>query len=149
VEDVHRRISDEASGLRDEIIEIRRDIYMHPELSGEEQRTSRLVADKLRSCRIDVQTDVGGYGVIGILEGSKKGTTLAWRADMDACAMQDTIDKPYRSRIDGVKHVCGHDAHTAIALGIAKTLVSIREHLPGTVKFIFQPHEEGEKAQRE
>jgi amidohydrolase len=143
VEDVHRRISDEASGLRDEIIEIRRDIYMHPELSGEEQRTSRLVADKLRSCGIDVQTDVGGYGVIGILEGSKKGTTLAWRADMDACAMQDTIDKPYRSRIDGVKHVCGHDAHTAIALGIAKTLVSIREHLPGTVKFIFQPHEEG------
>lgn len=140
---IHKLISDKVSGLSREIIEIRRHIYMYPELSGNEQRTSKLVADKLRACGIDVQTDIGGYGVVGILNGSKKGPVIAWRADMDACAMQDTIDKPYKSRIDGVKHVCGHDAHTAVALGIAETLASIKEHLRGTIKFIFQPNEEG------
>ena len=93
-------------------------------------------------CGIDVQTNIGGYGVVGVLNGGKKGETIAWRADMDAWAMQDTIDKPYRSRIDGIKHVCGHDAHTAIALGIAETLASVKEDVKGTIKFIFQPHEE-------
>ena len=142
MEKVNKLISDKVSNLSKEIIEIRRNIYMYPELSGDERRTSQLVADKLRSCGIEVQTNIGGYGVIGILNGNQKGETIAWRADMDAWAMQDTIDKPYKSRIDGIKHVCGHDAHTAIALGIAETLASIKEHLKGTIKFIFQPHEE-------
>ena len=143
MERVYKLISDKVSNLRKEIIEIRRNIYMYPELSGNEKRTSQLVADKLRSCGIDVQTNIGGYGVVGILNGNKRGKIIAWRADMDACAMQDTIDKPYKSRIDGIKHVCGHDAHTAIALGIAETFASIKEYLKGTIKFIFQPYEEG------
>ena len=104
----------------------------YPELSGDERRTSQMVADKLRSCGIIVQINIGGYGVVGILNGNKRGKTIAWRADMDACAMQDTIDKSYKSRINGIKHVCGHDAHTAIALGIAETLASIKEYLGGT-----------------
>jgi metal-dependent amidase/aminoacylase/carboxypeptidase family protein len=145
MENAYKKISDIVANLRKEIIEIRRNIYMYPELSGDEQRTSRLVADKLHSCGIDVQTNIGGYGVVGILKGNKKGETIAWRADMDACAMQDIIDKPYKSKIDGIKHVCGHDAHTAIALGIAETLSTIKEDLRGTIKFIFQPYEEGVK----
>lgn len=145
VDSVYRLITDRVSNLYKEIIEIRRKIYMYPELSGDERNTSQLVAKKLRSCGIDVQTNLGGYGVVGILNGSKNGATIAWRADMDACAMQDTIDMPYKSKIDGVKHACGHDAHTAIALGIAETLSSVKEHLPGTIKFIFQPYEEGTK----
>jgi metal-dependent amidase/aminoacylase/carboxypeptidase family protein len=145
VESLRSAISDKASSLRDEIIQIRRRIYMCPELSGDERRTGQLVADKLRSCGIDVQTNVGGYGVVGTLNGNKRGPTIAWRADMDACAMQDTIDKPYRSRIDGVKHACGHDVHTAIALGMAETLASVKDDLWGTIRFIFQPYEEGAK----
>lgn len=143
MERVYKLISDKVSSLNKKIIEIRRTIYMYPELSGNEKRTSQLVADKLHSCGIDVQTNIGGYGVVGILNRSKRGKTVAWRADMDACAMQDTIDKPYKSRIDGIKHACGHDAHTAIALGIAETLSSIKDYLKGTIKFIFQPYEEG------
>ena len=145
MESLRRAISDMASSLRDEIVQIRRRIYMCPELPGDERRTGQLVADRLCSCGIDVQTNVGGYGVVGTLTGNKRGPTIAWRADMDACAMQDTIDKPYRSRIDGVKHACGHDAHTAIALGIAETLVAVKEDLRGTIRFIFQPYEEGTK----
>ena len=120
LENIYHLISEKVSHLSTEIVELRRNIYMYPELSGDERRTSHLVAEKLRSCGIDVQTHVGGYGVVGLLNGSQKGETIAWRADMDACAMQDTIDTPYKSKIDGIKHVCGHDAHTAIALGILK-----------------------------
>ena len=149
VERVYRRIAEKVSDLSTEIVEIRRDIYMYPELSGDERRTSQLVADKLCACGIDVQTHIGGYGVVGLLKGHKPGETIAWRADMDAWAMQDIIDTPYKSKIDGIKHVCGHDAHTAIALGIAETLASVKEHLHGTIKFIFQPHEEmGSKGAR-
>lgn len=143
MESVRCAISDTASSLRDETVRIRRRIYMCPELPGDERRTGKLVADKLRSCGIDVQTNVGGYGVVGTLKGNKRGPTIAWRADMDACAMHDTINKPYRSRIDGVKHACGHDAHTAIALGIAETLATVKNDLRGTIRFIFQPYEEG------
>lgn len=145
LERVYQLISEKVSDLSTEIVEIRRNIYMYPELSGDERRTSQLVAEKLRLCGIDVQTHVGGYGVVGLLNGIQKGGTIAWRADMDACAMQDTIDTPYKSKIDGVKHVCGHDAHTAIALGIAETLASMKDDLRGTIKFIFQPYEEGTK----
>ena len=139
---VYQSIGEKVSDLSTEIIEIRRDIYMYPELSGDERRTSELVAEKLRACGLDVQTHVGGYGVVGVLKGSQPGETIAWRADMDAWAMQDVIDTPYKSKIDGIKHVCGHDAHTAIGLGIAETLASVKEHIHGTIKFIFQPHEE-------
>jgi amidohydrolase len=140
---IHDVLSKKASEIEEDIICIRRHLHMYPELSGEEKETSLFVAEKLKLLGLDVQTNIGGYGVVGILKGAKPGATVAWRADMDASPMQEANDKPYRSRNDGVMHLCGHDAHTAIALGIAETLAAIREDLHGNVKFIFQPFEEG------
>lgn len=88
MERAYQLIAEKVSHLRKEIIDIRRKIYMYPELSGDERRTSQLVAEKLRSCGINVQTNIGGYGVVGILNGSKHGETIAWRADMDACGLR-------------------------------------------------------------
>ena len=146
---IHARIAEKSNEIAQDVIHMRRHLHMYPELPGQEKETSRLVADRLRSLGLDVQTNMGGYGVVGMLNGAKPGATIAWRADMDACALQEEIDKPYKSRVSGVMHACGHDAHTAIALGIAETLSSVRDDLCGAVKFIFQPYEEGcEGAQR-
>lgn len=128
--------------MRDELIKTRRDFYMHPELSGEEQRTAGIVAEKLREFGLDVSTGVAGHGVIGLLEGKLPGPVVAWRADMDAFPVQDVLDVPYKSCVPGIKHVCGHDAHTTIGLGIAKVLASMRTEFCGQIKFIFQPAEE-------
>lgn len=146
---IHNLISQKAKEIENDIINIRRHFHMYPELPGEEKETSRFVAEKLVALGMEVQTNIGGYGVVGILKGAKTGTTLAWRADMDAYAMQEKTNIPYKSQIDGVMHLCGHDAHTAIGLGIAQTLSSFKDDLSGTIKFIFQPFEEGsEGAQR-
>jgi len=142
---IHKTISDKAEQLHDNVINTRRHFHMHPELPGEEKETSRYVAEKLSELGLEVQANIGGYGVVGILKGANHGVDIAWRADMDACAIQDEKDVPYKSKVDGVMHACGHDAHTAIALGIAEVLSSVKEHLSGTVKFIFQPWEEGSK----
>lgn len=128
--------------IKDELINIRRDLYMNPELSGKEFRTSKIVADKLKEYGIDVMTDVGGCGVIGTLKGKEDGRVIALRADMDALPMQDTIKTSYKSLNDGVKHGCGHDVHTTIALGTAKILSKMQDKIKGTIKFIFQPAEE-------
>lgn len=140
---IHRLISNKAEEIKEDVVNIRRHLHMYPELSGEEKETSRFVAERLKKLGLEVQTNVGGYGVVGILNGANKGETIAWRADMDACAIQEENDKPYKSRINSIMHACGHDAHTAIALGIAETLSSVKDYLNGTVKFIFQPFEEG------
>ena len=121
---------------------LRRDLHLHPELSGEEARTAQFIADRLRALDIEVRSHVGGHGVIGLLHGEEAGPTIAYRADMDALPLQETLDQPYRSLHLGVSHACGHDAHIAIALGAAARLGMRREHLPGTVQFIFQPAEE-------
>lgn len=145
----HEQISRKTKEIENDIINIRRHLHMYPELPGEEKETSRFVAEKLAALGMEVKTDVGGYGVVGILKGAKPGATLAWRADMDACAIKEETDIPYKSKIDGVMHACGHDAHTAIGLGIARVLSSLRDDISGTIKFIFQPFEEGSKgAQR-
>ncbi len=128
--------------LRRSLSETRRDFYMHPELSGEEQRTARVIAARLRKLGLTVQTRVGGYGVVGVLEGARPGPTVAYRADMDALPVQDTLETAYRSPVLGVKHACGHDVHMAVALGVAEVLATLRDELAGTVKFIFQPAEE-------
>ena len=146
---IHMLISNKAEEIKEDVINTRRYLHMYPELPGGEKETSRFIAERLNELGIEVQTNKGGYGVVGILNGAKEGPTIAWRADMDACAIQEESDKPYKSRIDGVMHSCGHDAHTAIALGIAEVLSSVKDNLRGTVKFIFQPYEEGsEGAQR-
>lgn len=115
---------------------------MHPELSGEESRTARLVAQHLRDLGLDTETGVGGYGVVGVLAGANPGPTVAYRADMDALPIPDDLDEDYASVHLGISHACGHDAHTAIALGVATQLSRTKRALCGDVVFIFQPAEE-------
>ncbi len=132
----------EAEALRDELIERRRDFHRHPELAFEEHRTAGIVAEELNELGLEVQTGVGRTGVIGILEGDSNGPTVLYRADMDALPIQEENSAEYASREAGKMHACGHDGHTAIALGIAKLLSGHRDALSGRVKFVFQPAEE-------
>lgn len=147
--DRERRIAAAAERLRDKLIETRRDFHMHPELSNREERTARAVAERLRALGIDVQTGVARHGVVGLLKGGKPGPVVAVRADMDALPIQETRNVPYKSRVPNVMHACGHDVHTAVQLGVAEVLSGMRAELPGTVKFIFQPAEEGPPAGEE
>jgi len=136
-----------AESLRAKLIEQRRDFHMHPELSNREERTSRVIAEKLRALGLDeVKTGVGKHGVVALLKGKLPGgpdSVVAVRADMDALPIQETIAAPYKSRNDGVKHACGHDAHMTVQLGVAELLSKMRDRIRGSVKFIFQPAEEG------
>jgi amidohydrolase len=135
-------IRPEIAAIESEIIDIRRDIHMHPEQGFEEHRTAALVAKKLRSLGIHVREKVGKTGVIGDLEGKYPGPTIALRADMDALPIQETGDIPYKSKNKGVMHACGHDGHTAILLGVARVLSERKNFLHGRLRFIFQPSEE-------
>jgi amidohydrolase len=138
-----------AEALRQQLIEQRRDFHMHPELSNREERTSKVVAERLRALGLEVKTGVGKYGVVALLKGAKPGPVVAVRADMDALPIQETIDVPYKSQNAGVKHACGHDLHMTIELGVAEILSKMREQIAGTIKFIFQPAEEGAPAGEE
>lgn len=145
-----RRISDAAEAMRAQLSTQRRDFHMHPELSNREERTSRIVAERLRALGLeDIKTGVGKYGVTALLKGAKPGPVIAVRADMDALPIQETMDVPYKSQTPGVKHACGHDAHTTIELGVAEVLSKMRPEISGTIKFIFQPAEEGAPAGEE
>ncbi len=135
-------IAQHVESLREKLIATRRDFHMYPELAGEEKRTSGIVAERLTELSLEVTTGIGGYGVVGLLRGNQGGPVVAWRADMDASQSENTLDVPYKSRVPGVKHVCGHDVHTTVGLGIAEVLASQRENIAGTIKFIFQPAEE-------
>ena len=137
-------IAKAAEALRGKLIEQRRDFHMHPELSNREERTSRIVAERLRALGLDeVKTGVGKHGVVALLKGSKPGPVVAVRADMDALPIQETNDVPYKSQNPGVKHACGHDVHTTVELGVAEVLSKMRDEISGSIKFIFQPAEEG------
>ncbi|MCY1355257.1 putative hydrolase YxeP [compost metagenome] len=133
------------------VVAWRRDIHQHPELSGQEVRTARLVADHLRTLGMQVTTGVGGHGVVGLLEGGLPGKVVALRADMDALPVREATGLPFAStaiarhmgKDSPVMHACGHDAHTAILMGVAEVLAGMRAQIPGTIKFIFQPAEEG------
>ena len=120
----------------------RRRIHQRPELSYHEFGTAKLVADRLRSLGIEVRTGVGGYGVVGLLRGSKPGKVVALRADMDALPVEEMSEVPFRSKVPGVSHACGHDAHVAMLLTAARILTENRDQLHGSVKFLFQPAEE-------
>jgi amidohydrolase len=138
------QVAKAAEALRPQLVEQRRDFHMHPELSNREERTSRVVADKLRALGLDdVKTGIARYGVVAVLKGSKPGPVVAVRADMDALPIQETIDVPYKSQNPGVKHACGHDVHTTVELGVAEVLSKMRDQISGSIKFIFQPAEEG------
>jgi len=134
-----------AAALQPRIVETRRDIHRHPELGFRETRTSNLIAERLRQLGFDeVRTGIGVTGVVGILKGGRPGDVVAVRADMDALPIPELIDVPYKSTVENVKHACGHDAHVAMALGVAEVLATMRAQVPGTVMMIFQPAEEGD-----
>jgi amidohydrolase len=129
----------------------RQDLHKNPELSNRETRTGELVAKRLKSLGIEVQSGIAHTGVVGILKGGKPGRTIAVRADMDGLPVTEQADYPFKSTVRstylgqdvGVMHACGHDVHTAALLGVAAILAEIRDQLPGTVMFLFQPAEEG------
>ena len=138
------KIAATTAQMHDELVARRRDFHMHPELSNREQTTAAVVAEELKKIGFtDIRTGVGKYGVVATLKGGKPGAVVAVRADMDALPIQEVNDVPYKSQVPNVKHACGHDAHTTIELGVAKVLYGMRDQIPGTVKFIFQPAEEG------
>ena len=140
-----------ADAIESRVIAWRRDIHANPELSNRETRTAALVADHLRSLGLEVRTEVGVTGVIATLHGGKPGPVVALRADMDALPVTEQVDVPFASQVRGtynghqvgVMHACGHDAHTSILMGTATVLTRLKDQLPGTVRFIFQPAEEG------
>jgi len=131
------------AGISNELVQIRRQIHMNPELGNREFKTSALVAEELRKAGIDVTEKVAHTGVVGILHGKKSGRVVAVRADMDALPIQELTDLPFKSRVDGVMHACGHDMHTTILIGTARVLAGLKANFDGTVKFLFQPAEEG------
>ncbi len=139
------------AGIEPRVIDWRRDFHRHPELGNREFRTSAVVAEKLRDLGLEVKTGIAHTGVVGVLRGSLPGPTVLLRADMDALPVTERTDVPFRSTVTGefrgrtvgVMHACGHDAHTAILMGAAQVLAGMRERLPGTIMFVFQPAEEG------
>jgi amidohydrolase len=138
------RISEMAEAMRSQLITCRRDFHMHPELSNREERTGRIIAERLRALGMDdVRENVAHHGVVALLKGAKPGPTVAVRADIDALPITETMDVPYKSLNPGVKHACGHDVHATIELGVAEILSKMRGEMNGSVKFIFQPAEEG------
>jgi amidohydrolase len=138
------RIRKETAALQKRLVETRRELARHPELSNREVWTGKFIAERLRQLGYeDIRTGVAKTGVVALLKGGKPGPVVAWRADMDALPVQDSGDKPWKSENAGVKHACGHDAHVAIALTVAELFMKMKADIPGTVKFIFQPAEEG------
>ena len=148
----HPAVDAAVERVQDSIIRLREHIHQHPELGNREFETAALVADHLRALGFDeVQTGIAHTGVVGILRGGRPGPVVAVRADMDALPVTEDTPYPFRSTVRttylgqevGVSHACGHDIHVAVQLGVASVLASMRDELPGTVKFIFQPAEEG------
>jgi len=121
------------------MISLRRDFHRHPELSFEENRTAGIIADRLHAAKLDVRSGVGRTGVVGVLRGERPGRTIAWRADIDALPLVESLDAPFVSGTRGVMHACGHDGHTAIAITLAEILAARRAQMAGTAVFIFQP----------
>jgi amidohydrolase len=144
-------VREKSASIEGKLIAWRRDIHQHPELGDQETRTSKLVADHLRNLGLDVRTGVARTGVVAVLKGAKPGPTVALRADMDALPVKEPKGLPFASEAKAqylgkevdVMHACGHDAHTAILMAAAEMLTSLKDQLPGTVQFIFQPAEEG------
>ncbi|MBC6610924.1 amidohydrolase [Hymenobacter sp. BT507] len=148
---LNARIAKLAAQEESKVIAWRRDIHEHPELGNQETRTAGIIADHLKKLGIEVQTGVARTGVVGILRGGKPGPVVALRADMDGLPVTETTGLPFASQVKttynnqpvGVMHACGHDTHVAMLLGAAEVLSQVKKDLPGTVKFIFQPAEEG------
>ncbi len=145
------QINQKAESLEKKVVAWRRDFHQNPELGNREFQTSAKVAAHLRSLGMEVQVNVAKTGVVGILKGGKPGPVVALRADMDGLPVTERVDIPFKSQVTteyngqktGVMHACGHDTHVAMLMGAAEALASVKADLKGTVKFIFQPAEEG------
>jgi amidohydrolase len=145
------QIQSRIAAIEPKVVAWRRDIHQNPELGNREFRTAKLVADHLRALGIQVQTGVAHTGVVGVLRGGRPGPVVLLRADMDALPVSERVNLPFASKVKttyngaevGVMHACGHDTHVAILMGVAEVLAGMRAELPGTVKFVFQPAEEG------
>lgn len=137
-----KKMSDALLNDYHSVVEWRRYMHQCPELSFQEEKTARYITEKLLRFGLEVKTNVGGHGVIGILRGNHPGKTIALRADFDALPIHDEKETPYKSQTPGVMHACGHDGHTAALLGTAKILSQFRDKLKGNVVFIFQHAEE-------
>ena len=140
-----------AAGIEPEMLEWRRYLHQHPELSNRETETARYIVERLKSFGLEAKTGVARTGVVAILKGGRPGPVVALRSDMDALPVREEVDVPFASKAAskydgqdvGVMHACGHDAHMAILLATARVLTRLQDRLPGTVVFIFQPAEEG------
>ena len=144
-QDLRSRVDALALELFPSTVAIRRDLHQHPELGFRETRTAGVIAAKLRALKFDdVRTGVGRTGVLGVIRGGRPGPVVALRADMDALPVNELNNVPYKSTVPNVMHACGHDAHVAMALGVAEIMSRLRADLPGTVVFLFQPAEEGD-----
>lgn len=140
-----------AAAVEQKVIEWRRDLHQHPELSNREFRTAEVVAKHLKSLGLEVQTGIAHTGVVARLKGAKPGPLIALRADMDALPVTERVDLPFASRATdtyrgqtvGVMHACGHDTHVAMLMGVAESLAKMKDSLAGEVMFVFQPAEEG------
>ena len=151
-------VAESAAAIEDRVIAWRRDIHQNPELGNREFRTAALVAEHLRATGLDeVRTGIAHTGVVGVLRGARPGPVVALRADMDALPVEEKVDLPFASHVTAeyngqtvpVMHACGHDNHTAILMGVAEVLAGLRQQLPGTMLFVFQPAEEGPPAGEE
>lgn len=139
---IHDLVQLRTDAIYDSLVQIRRDFHKHPEVSGEEKRTSEKIAAYLGALGLEVKTGVGGYGVIGILDTGRPGKRIAWRADIDAMRSDAPDGVHFASENKGVRHICGHDVHTTIGMGIATILAQQKEQLDGILYFVFQPKEE-------
>jgi amidohydrolase len=133
----------EAEALRDQLVAWRRDFHRHPELAFQERRSARIIAEALRGLGYDVETGVARTGVVALLHGDHGGPVVMARFDMDALPVTEANAVDYASQDQGVMHACGHDGHMAIGLGVATLIARHRDRLPGTLKLVFQPGEEG------
>lgn len=148
---LREKMSVATAKLEQKIVSWRRDVHEHPELANSEVRTAGIIARHLESLGLEVRTGVAKTGVVGVLKGGRPGPVIALRADMDALPVTERNDLPFASKVKtiyngmetGLMHACGHDAHVAVLMGVAEILSSVKKDLPGTVKFIFQPAEEG------
>ena len=151
VAELEQEIRQRAAQIEEKLIAWRRDIHEHPELGEQETRTAALVAEHLKKLGLEGKTGIAQTGVVALLRGAKPGPVVALRADMDALPVKEPAGLPFASKARGkylgrdvdVMHACGHDAHTAILMATAEILTAMKDKLPGTVKFIFQPAEEG------
>jgi amidohydrolase len=136
-------LKERIADMKDWLVEIRRTIHMHPELGFEEIETSKLISEWLEKFGLKAKRGLAKTGVVGLLEGKEPGRTVAIRADMDALPLEEANPVPYASKIKGKMHACGHDAHVAILLGVAKFFAPLKDRVKGNIIWIFQPAEEG------